>query len=416
MSTLYIRLPSKAAADSMDAGAPMYCHFALASNSGAVEREGVAALSELSEVAGRAQRVVVLLAASDVTLLRIKVPPLSPARLKAALPNLIEDHLMSDPADCVVVAGASVDGLRTVAVVQRGWLEIVSKTLTSLGARRMSAVPAQLCLPHEADAASAAITEQGTDIDVAVRLSEQDGIGLPITADQPELAPVEVIQSLCAVVPHARITLYVPQAKVRDYQETVGAVPALDERITLHADNWPRWIAGAEKNPLDLMAGFGMASGPSFNWRPWRWPLGLAAAILVINAAALNIDWLRAKRESDALRMTMVQIYKSAYPKETVIVDPLAQMRQKLAAAQRESGQVAPDDFVALAAAFGEAWGSAGQSPQSIAGIEYRERSLSVKLKPGINVSLEQMQPALAAQNLSVSQPNSGILQVRSGK
>lgn len=416
MSTLYIRLPSKAVADSMDAGAPLYCHFAQASASGAVEREGVAALSELSEAAGRAQRVVVLLAASDVTLLRIKMPPLSGARLKAALPNLIEDHLMSDPADCVMVAGPSVDGLRTVAVVQRSWLEIVAKTLTGLGARRMSAVPAQLCLPYEAGAASAAITEHGADIDVAVRLSEQDGIGLPITADQPELAPVEVIQSVCAVVPHSPIVLYVPQARVNDYQETVGAVPALDGRIALHADNWPRWIAGANKNPLDLMTGFGMSSGPAFNWRPWRWPLILAAAVLMINAIALNIDWLRAKREADALRMTMVQIYKSAYPKETVIVDPMAQMRQKYAAAQRESGQIAPDDFVALAAAFGEAWGSAGQQPQSIAGLEYRERSLSVKLKPGTNVSLEQMQPALAAQNLSVSQPNSDVLQVRSGK
>ena len=86
-------------------GMPLYCHYAAASPGGAIEREGVAALSELAEQVKRAQRVVLLLAASDVTLLRIKMPPLSGAKLRAALPNLVEDRLMSDPEECVVVAG-----------------------------------------------------------------------------------------------------------------------------------------------------------------------------------------------------------------------------------------------------------------------------------------------------------------------
>ena len=53
-------------------------------------RQGFAALQELSGTIGTAQRVVLLLAASDVTLLRVKIPPLSAARLKAAWVSAIK--------------------------------------------------------------------------------------------------------------------------------------------------------------------------------------------------------------------------------------------------------------------------------------------------------------------------------------
>jgi general secretion pathway protein L len=416
LSTLYIRLPSKAAADLAQSGTPLYCQFALASDSGVVDREGVAALSDMSELIAKTNRVVVILAASDVTLLRVKVPPMSAARLRAALPHLVEDQLMSDPAECVVVAGDTRDELRTVAVVHRGWLELLSKTLVALRARHISAVPAQLCLPYEPGTAVAAITEYGADIDVAVRQAEQEGLGLSIIADQPETAPVEVMQSLSAVVPHAPIHLYLPPTRVRGYEDAVALVPALKERIELFPDSWSRWIAGANEKPLDLMAGLGMAAGPKLNWRPWRWALALAAAVLVVNAAGLNIDWLRMKREADAINSSMVQAFKSAYPKEPVIVDPVAQMRQKLATARRESGQIAPDDFVALTAAFGEAWASTGQGAQPIAGIEYRDRRLSVKLKPGSNVPMDPIRTALEARNLSLSQPSENVWQIRSAQ
>ena len=98
MSILYIRHPPKAAFDA--APVPLPCRFALVSNHGAVEREGLSALPSLADTIRQAARVVLLLAASDVSLLRVKVPPLSNARLKVALPNLVEDQLMSDPAEC----------------------------------------------------------------------------------------------------------------------------------------------------------------------------------------------------------------------------------------------------------------------------------------------------------------------------
>jgi general secretion pathway protein L len=138
------------------------------------------------------------------------------------------------------------------------------------------------------------------------------------------------------------------------------------------------------------------------DWRQWRWPLVLAAAVLAINAAALNIEWWRMKNEASALRETMIQTYKSAYPKESVIIDPIAQMQQKIAIARHNSGMAAPDDFTAITAAFGESWSSAAGKTGSIASLEYREHSLFVHLKPGGEAPAQQIQTALAQRGLSL--------------
>lgn len=419
MSTLYIRLPSKAAADNVPHWITLPCAFAQTSQGDAIEREGMASLSDLAETIAKVQRVVLLLAASDVTLLRIQVPPLSASRLKAALPNMVEDQLMSDPEECVIVAGASVDGLRTVAVVNRGWFDILTKTLHTYGARRVSAVPAQLCLPYEAGVASAAVTAHDAEIELAIRLAEQQGIGLPVMAGPDESVVGEIIQTLVAIVPEAPIKLYVPQADVHPFQEAANAALALDQRITVHADNWSRWIAGAHHAAPDMMSALGGTTTQNINWRAWRWPLILATAVLLVNVIGLNIDWLRMRREATALRANMMQTYRTAFPQDTMVVDPLAQMRQKVAQARNASGQAAPDDFVALAANLGEVWDSiagSGYKMPGIASLEYRDRSLLLRAKADGTLPVEQLKAALAARNLSLTQQSIGIWQIRSGK
>lgn len=402
MSTLYIRLPSRAAADSTSDWLALPCPYALVAHGKAVIQQGNAPLPELSGAIAQAQRTVLLLAAGDVTLLRVKVPPLSPARLKTALPNLIEDQIIGDPAACMIIAGDLSDGLRTVAVAERNWIEMLAKTLAGYGARRIAALPAQLCLPVQPGIVSAAISEHDAGIDMTLRLSEQEGIGLALDAARHDTAAHAAINALCAVAPAAQITLHVPQTSLPAYRNEIDRTG--NQRINVSADDWSHWVAGAEAATLDLMAGQNAARNSTLNLRAWRWPMALAAAFLLVNIAALNLEWLRMKREADALRATMMQTYKSAYPKDTVIIDPIAQMQQKITAAKRGSGLAAPDDFTAIMAAFGEAWTStppAGKAA-AIAAFEYRDRGLFVRLKPGAEAPTQQMKTALAGRNLSL--------------
>ena len=417
MSTLYLRLLSKAAAEQLADLGQMVCPFALVNDGGAIERQGDAALLELRPLIMQSQRVILLLSASDVSLQHMRVPPLSPSRLRAALPNLLEEKLMSDPADCVIVAGPSVDGMRTIAIVQRAWLEQLVSEINGLGARSIVAVPAQLCVPYQDGVVSATITAHSSDLDLVIRLSDVDGIGIGLLPESAASAAVEAVQTVCALVPQSPIALYVPQIDVAAYREIV-ADAQLHERISLFADNWLRWVTGARSTSVNLMTGLGVAAAGGLNWRPWRWAISLAVLVVLGNIIALDIDWLRMKREADGLQKSMILSYKTAYPNETAIIDPVVQIRQKIAIAQRASGQAAPDDFAALLANFSEAWSAVMQGDQAlmIAGIDYRDRNLLIKLKPNAAPSLTATKAALAAHALTLSQPNAGVWQIRSSK
>lgn len=417
LSILYIRHPSKAAIDGAPSGLSLPCAFALTSDGGAIEREGASPVADLASMLLEAKRVVLLLAASDVSLLRVKVPPMSAAKLRLALPNLVEDQVISDPSECVVVAAAAAtagpDGLRSVAVVQREWLEHLHKTLMDLGARDIVALPAQLCVPYQEGTVSAVVIERDDDIDLTLRLSEQEGIGLPVAPENAESAAQDVLQILRAIVPGSSVSLYVPQARVLAYQDVA------DEQIAVSADNWPRWIAGARAVSLDLMAGLVLSSGQRVDWQRWRWPLVLAALVAAVNITGLNIDWWRMKKEAASLKTVMLQTYKMAYPKGTLPFPPIEMMRQQISMAKRDAGNAAPDDFLALGATFGEVAGSIvqrGRTTPAIAALEYRDHSLIVRLKPDVEVATDEIKAALATRNLSLSQPTENVLQIRSGK
>ena len=398
MTTLYIRLPARAD------GEGALSRFALVSDSGAIDQQGEGLLRGLGDLVAASRRVVLLLAAVDVTMLHVKAPPLSAARLKAALPSLVEEQVLGDPAECVLSAAPaqSADGMRSVAVVQRAWLEPLVRTMLALGARAVSALPAQLCLPLQPGTVSGAIGHS----DITLRDGLYHGMGLAMTAT-PDVA----LQTVRALAGDAPLTLYVPAAELGEYQAlAVDAGPA----ITLEADQWQHWIAGSKTTTLDLVPALGAAGARATDWQRWRWPIRLALLALVVNLAGLNIQWLRMKREADATRLAMLQTFRAAYPKETVIQDPVAQMRMNIARAKSAGGQVGPDEFTYLAAAFGEA-ARALPRPLGVAGLEYRERALNVKVKPesadpGV---LSQLKGALATRNLSLTETAPATWQIR---
>jgi general secretion pathway protein L len=389
LTTLYIRLPARAD------GEGALSRFALVADSGAIDQQGEGMLRGLGDLVAASRRVVLLLAATDVTMLHVKAPPLSAARLKAALPSLVEEQVLGDPADCVLVAAPaqSADGMRSVAVVQRAWLEPLVRAALALGARAVAALPAQLCLPLLPGHVSAAVSHA----DIVVRDGLYHGLGLAM-ASTPEVA----LQTARALAGDAPLTLYVPAGELGQYQALAAdAGPA----ITLEADQWPHWIAGSKTTTLDLVPGLGAAGARATDWQRWRWPLRLALLALVVNLAGLNWQWFKLKREADAIRLANLQTYKAAYPKDTVIQDPLLQMRANIARAKAASGQGGPDEFLYLAAAFGEAVRGLPR-PLAVASLDYRERALSVKVKPesadpGVVGTLK---PALAGRGLGLTE------------
>lgn len=385
MTTLYIRHPARAE------GEGALCRFAVVADNGALEQQGEGPLRNLGDVIAACRRVVLILAGADVSLLPVQAPPLSGARLRAALPALVEEHVLGDPEDCVLVAGPALpDGRRPVAVVQRAWLEPIVRTLLAQGARAIVAVPAQLCLPLQPGSVSAAIANG----ELLLRQSQYEGLGLALDGN-----PTVALQTARALSGDAPLVLYVPREQMGEYQALLAeAGPG----VTLESEDWEHWVAGSKTSTMDLVPGLGAAGVAQRDWTRWRWPIRLALLAVLVNIIGLNVEWLRLKREADSVRQQMTQTFRSAYP-NTPAIDPVAQMRQNIARAKASSGQVGSDEFNWLAAAFGEATRAVARQP-GIASMEYRERALTVRVKPEtIDPSVEnQLKAALSARNLSL--------------
>jgi general secretion pathway protein L len=183
----------------------------------------------------------------------------------------------------------------------------------------------------------------------------------------------------------------------------------------VETDDWAHWIAGSKSTALDLVSGLGAAGTQPRDWRRWRWPIRLAALAVAVNLVGLNLDWLRLKREADTVRQSMTQTFRQVYPRETAILDPVLQMRQNVARARANTGEVAPEEFTYLASAFGEAARSLPRQP-GIGSIEYRERALNIKVKPEtVDPGLTaQLRTALAARHMSLEETAPGSWVIRS--
>lgn len=412
--SLYLRLPARPSdALRQDAALQTALPFAW-SVRGRLQRIATATLAELAPQIAAAQRVNLLLAASDVTLVRMPVPPLPASRLKAALPALVEDHVIGDAADCAIAAGPDIDGQRLIAIADRAWLQRWVQALRPLRARRIAALPMQLCLPLPAHHVAAALLESSTGYELALRYSADEGIGLPLAVDDDAQLPDAVAGLLATLAPSRAVQLSLPSARVEVFRAWLAT--HAESGIVTVEENWAAWAEGATQVTIDLQTGVAGNDPPRIDWHRWRWPVTLAAACVLLNVIALNADWWRLRREGQRLNEAMTALYRQSFPNERLVAEPLAQMKQKVAAVKQASGEFAPGDFVALSASLGEAWAEAGNDLRAITSLEYRDGTLDVKLKQGAQVSLDALRPALVARRLQAapSPADPSIWQVRS--
>ncbi|MBC7453523.1 MAG: general secretion pathway protein GspL, partial [Massilia sp.] len=209
------------------------------------------------------------------------------------------------------------------------------------------------------------------------------------------------------------LNLYVEPEQLGEYQALVAeAGPG----IHVEAEHWAHWIAGAKSTTLDLVPGLGSAGAQVRDWKKWRWPLRLALLVVVVNLVGLNVQYMRLKREAQAITLGMTQTFKAAYPKETVISsDPAAQMRLNISRDKARMGQVTPTEFIYLAAAFGEA-ARALPKPLELASLSYRESAMTIKIKPesADPAALDVVRAALALRKVDLIDSGGGVWVVSS--
>lgn len=423
-STLYILLPSKAVAHSSPEWVRLARPFALVSDEGGILQHGRQTLADLKALAANARQVSLLLAASDVSLMSVKVPPMSAAKLKLALPNLLEDQLLGDPAELILLSTPVQNGACTIAAVDKVWMESLHETMQVLGAKRLTAHTLSMSMRFEPDASSVIVDLDEHVTELAMRFADQNGLGLTFMRDvQTDLQAVvsQVLQTLSVFANQAELKVAVSAEHLAAFQQAAPQADTQDGAQKYHFQtlDWNTRIAGLSPSAIDLMSSVSHANQSSFDWTRWRWPLGLAAAAVLVNLAALNFQWLSMQREARALSDALTQTYRTSFPKETVILDPLAQMQQKINLGRKLAGLSTPDDFLVLAAQFGQVWDTvtAGKpAGPAVVSMEYREHSLFIKIKSSGQLPMEQFKTALQEYALVLVSSTDGVLQVRPGR
>ena len=334
----------------------------------------------------RLARTELVIAAPDVLLLEAALPPLSGARLRAALLALAEPHLLTDASGAYVVAGRRRGSRTTLAVLDRVLLARALEVLRRVKIAPASATAEQLALP---------LTEGRWRLRLlptyaCLRTAELGGIACSAaSAGEP---PVELRLSL---------------------EQAGEARPqALEVEGECDADAWSKALgipvlaaaaAPARIDPVALELLQYEFGARVVDWRAWRVPVALAVLCVLTWIVSLNLDAWRMQREERALRGRMEATLREAFPPVPVVLDPVAQMRRGVSDLRTGADAADPRDFLPLAASLARALPN---ETDAVRALEFREQVLRVDLEPRLIDTprkRELLLESLAAGGLSAS-------------
>lgn len=311
--------------------------------------------------------------ARDVSLITVPVPPLSGKRLRQALPNVVEEYLLQDPARCLIVPGPVLaDGERPIGIIDSHWVDAVLLAFKNHGIRVEALWPGQLMMPWQAGQWSVMVSEDT----MTVRTGEWSGSGWAAgeSADEHRETATGLLSGKLLGEAPERVSVWLGEHAWRTPMRT-AAMPG-------HTQLDFSSIPVVRQVPLDLLSGRnpGLRSMLTrIDWRLWKGVGALLAAILVAVLLGLNLHWLQLNNEAQWLQGALRDRFRQAFP-NAVMVDPVLQMQRSLADLRLKSGRPGPEDFVPLMARFAQAIGSRGQG--MIEALEYREGTLKVRFSP----------------------------------
>lgn len=353
MKTLRLRLCPLA-----DLGADSALDFEVLDDERVIIQRGEATLADLP----RGSRVELVIAAPDVLLIEAALPPLSGARLRAALPAIAEPHILSEIESAFVVAARGGAPRATLAVLDRALLARGLELLRRAKLEPSSATPEQLTLPLESNRWRLRL---GSAYSV-LRMEALRGIPCSPAAGS---APVEVQLALQQVGESQR-----PQAIVVD-----GALAAGEWTSALGLPVVAAEVPEGRAEPVALELLQYEFAPHLASWRVWRVPAAIAALLALTWLVGLNADAWLMRREERALRAHMEATLRAAFPSTPVILDPLKQMQRGVADLRAGAGASDPREFLPLATAVARALPAGNDAVRA---MEFRDQVLRVEFDP----------------------------------
>jgi general secretion pathway protein L len=334
----------------------------------------------------KASRLELVFDCADVFAAEIDAPTISSAKLQQALPNLLEDRLLTEPADCHFALGPrSASAKLPVAVVHRALLTRALDVLAESGLKPRAAYADLYTVPAPADGALAVRIDRGRGV---ARTGAHEGF------------PFEIESGASSALTLAIRRLGVKRVRAfgREANKLAALSDALDTPVeVVGADFDP----AAQRDAVNLLQGSYAVGGrlpglPRITARSMRAPaiwLGVAALTWVVG---MNAYWYKLQRERGAIDQAMQTAFRSAFP--NLDPDPslaVEQARRELRTLRARAGIASSNDFSALNAQAAQLLSAAPLG--IVTGIEYRDGSLRLKFKQGtVDATLQNLLRAQA--------------------
>lgn len=325
-------------------GAPQQCQWALISDG----REPVTGQGTLAQLPQRAERVQLVLPATEVLITRAKLPQSAKRHAGSVLAFAVEEETLGDPdANQVSWLGSATDG-DVLAVADRQGLKAWHDALEAAGITGYEVHCETLMLPLTAGEWSLAWDGR----EGFVRTSEIEGGATDCgDAQNPPMSLRLMLDEAKARIEAPRTIALHPSTNAAG--EAATATPDLDAwqrklgvalRIARPWD-WRRASADAGVSLVQERRRWRLAPDTLQRLRPAAWLVALAFGV---HALALVADWTRLAGEQRSLRTQMETRFRAAFPEAVAVADPALQMRRKLTDARHAAGQPDSGDFLPM--------------------------------------------------------------------
>jgi general secretion pathway protein L len=333
----------------------------------------------------RARAVDLVFDALDVYSASVEAPQLGEVRLRLALPNLLEERMLADPADCHFAAGpARAAEPGAPAASQRLGVAAIDRTTF---ARTLEACAAAQWPLRGAYSALYTVPAPAEGV-YSLRLDH----GRALLRTGPDEGSLFELDDGGAALNLARRQLGIDQLRV--YGDEHVDDPATEAALDALGLPWRRAGApvdgAALADAVNLLqgayagaAGKGLAGRWLARWTndgAWRAPAAWLAACALIGIAGINAYWFKLQGQFQDLRASMQHTFRDAFPNEPA-VDELAQAQRDVAALRARAGRPSAGDFSVLNAQAAQLLAVAPVGV--VAGIDFSPGSYTLRFAAG---------------------------------
>jgi general secretion pathway protein L len=334
----------------------------------AATRRGESPLSELPRGAARVQMVI---PAAEVLLTRVRLPKSVQGDPGAALAYALEDETLSEPEAIEVFrVGAAAEG-QLVAVVARAALRRWMDALHAASLNDIEICGETLLLPLAAGEWSVA----WNGLEGFVRTAHAEGAATDCgNADTPPLALRALIDEYRGrgAAPRA-IALYA--SKPDERPDTAAWASALGVPVNFRGA-WD-WATAPAASAVPLSVHRRQWRLPAARLRRFRAAAWIAGIALLAHAGLMAADWALLAAEERSLRGRLEARFRAVFPEAVAVVDPVLQMRRKVAEARHAAGETDSADFLPMMEKV--AVGARELAPGSVRAVSYESGLMTLE-------------------------------------